>query len=108
MATLYITEPGSRLEKEYHHILVTSRDDELILRAPLVNISEIVLVGSVGVTTPALISLLEKGISLTILSATGRLLGRLRAETSGNIPLRHQQYQRSAEPAYCLEIGRAI
>ena len=54
MATLYVTEPGSRIEKEYRHLLVV-KDDETLLRIPLADVSHVVLVGQgVGATTPAL------------------------------------------------------
>ena len=61
MSTLYVIEPGSRIEKEYHRILVTSPDDEVLLSVPLLHVKNVVLVGSVGVTTPAMLSLLDGG-----------------------------------------------
>ena len=58
MATLYVTEPGARVEKEYRHLLVTV-EDETLLRVPLADVGHVVLVGQgVGVTTPALHALL--------------------------------------------------
>jgi len=107
MATLYVTEPGARIEKEYERILVT-REDEVLLTVPLTHVSEVVLVGSVGATTPALMSLLDHGAGLTLISSAGRLRGRLIAAESRNLPLRHKQYARSSDPRFCLEIGRAI
>ena len=44
MATLYVTEPGSRIKKEYRHLLVV-KDDETLLRIPLADVSHVVLVG---------------------------------------------------------------
>jgi CRISPR/Cas system-associated endonuclease Cas1 len=44
MSTLYVTEPGAQLEKEYRHLLVTV-DDETRLRLPLADVSHVVLVG---------------------------------------------------------------
>ena len=108
MPTLYITEPGARLEKEYKRILVTSKDDEVLLNVPLVHVTDVVLIGSVGVTTQAMQSLLEAGVSFSIISRTGRVLGRLLPPSAGNIFLRHQQYKRSEEAAFCFEIAKAI
>jgi CRISP-associated protein Cas1 len=108
MPTLYVTEPGSRIEKEYKRILVTSADDERIMSVPLAQVSEVVLVGSVGVTTQALTALLEQGVGLSIISASGRLLGRLQAQLSRNIILRHQQYACAREKETCLRVARAI
>lgn len=108
MPTLYVTEPGARIEKEYRRVLVTSADDEVLLSVPLVHVTDIVIVGSVGVTTQAMLSLLEAGVSFSIISRAGRLLGRLVPPSEGNIFLRRQQYARAADPAFCLPIARAI
>lgn len=108
MPTLYVTEPGARIEKEYRRVLVTSADDEVLLSVPLVHITDIVLVGSVGVTTQAMVSLLEAGVSFSIISRAGRLLGRLVPPSEGNIFLRRQQYACAADAVFCLGIAKAI
>jgi CRISPR-associated protein Cas1 len=107
MATLYVTEPGARIEKEYQRLLVT-KDDEVLLRVPLSRVTDVVLVGRVGATTPALLALLEAGIGLAFVSQTGTLRGRLVPPAPKNIPLRHQQYARAQDGAFCLEVARAI
>lgn len=108
MATLYVTEPGSRIEKEYQRITITNKDDERLLSVPISQVSEVVLIGSVGATTQALLALLDVGIGLSIISASGRLRGRLQPVTSKNIPLRHCQYQQATNPDFCLQIARSI
>ena len=107
MPTLYVTEPGARIEKEYARILVT-KDDEVLLAVPLVHVGEVVLTGSVGATTQALLALLDQGTSLSIISRGGRLRGRLVAAEARNLPLRHKQYARSSDAAFCREISRSI
>lgn len=107
MATMYVTEPGARIEKDYQRILVV-KDDIVLMRAPMARISHIVLVGRVGVTTPALHALLREGVGLSLISRTGQLLGRLMPPTGKNIPRRHAQYARAQDAAFCLEVGRAI
>lgn len=107
MSTLYVTETGARLEKEYHRLAVF-KEDELLQRVPLAQLSEVVLVGSVGVTTPALIALLNAGVPLSIIQPSGQLLGRLTPPSFPNIPLRHQQYRRASDPAFCLAVSKAI
>ena len=107
MATMYVTEQGARIEKEYRRILVT-KNDEVLMRVPMVRISHIVLVGRVGVTTPALHALLRAGVGLSLISRTGRLRGRLTPPTGKNIPRRHAQYARGQDAGFCLSVGRAI
>ena len=107
MATLYVTEPGARIEKEYRRLLVT-KDDDTLLAVPLGRVSEVVLVGTVGATTPALLMLLDEGIPLSFVTRSGRLRGRLAPPSPKNLPLRHAQYDRARDPAFCLAVGRAI
>jgi CRISPR-associated protein Cas1 len=107
MATLYVTEQGARVEKEYRRFLVT-KGDEVLLAVPAARVDHVVLVGNVGVTTPALLSLLREGVGLSLVSRAGQLRGRLTPPTGGNIPLRHQQYQRAQDPAFCLALGKTV
>ncbi len=108
MATLYVIEPGARIEKEYRHLLVV-KDDETLLRIPLADVSQVVLVGQgVGATTPALHALLAAGAGLSLVRATGELVGRLSPPSGKNLDLRRRQYGREAEPAFCLAFARQI
>ncbi len=107
MATLYVTEQGAHIEKEYRRILVT-KDDEVLLRVPLSRVSDVVLVGHIGATTPALLALLDASVGLAFVNQTGALRGRLVPALPKNIPLRHQQYARTQDKAFCLEVARAI
>jgi len=107
MSTLYVTEPGARIEKEYRRLLVT-KDDEVLLRVPLQKITTVVLVGRVGTTTPALQALLAHRIPLLLVSRTGKLLGRLLPPTAANLPLRQAQYRRNDDAVFTLALARAI
>lgn len=108
MPTLYVTEPGSRIEKDYHRLVVTSPEDEILFAVPVSRVSEVVLVGSVGLTTQAMRELLRYGTSLSLISASGELLGRLQPATGKNIALRRRQYLSAADPAFCLALTREI
>jgi CRISPR-associated protein Cas1 len=108
MSTLYVTEPGARVEKEYRHLLVTV-DDETLLRAPLADVGHVVLVGQgVGVTTPALHALLAAGVTLSLVKRSGELLGRLVPPSGKNLELRRRQYARAADPTFCLAFARQV
>ncbi len=108
MATLYVTEPGARVEKEYRHLLVTV-DDETRLRVPLADVGHVVLVGQgVGVTTPALHALLAAHVGLSLVNRAGKLLGRLHSPSGLNLELRRRQYGRGTDPAFCLALARQI
>ena len=107
MPTLYVVEPGARLEKEYHRLLVT-KQDEVLLRVPLRRVTQVVLVGNIGATTPALHSLLRENIPLLLMRRTGGLLGRLLPEMGRNLPLRQAQYRRNDDQQFCLGVARSI
>lgn len=107
MATLYVTESGARIEKEYRRLLVTKQDD-VLLAVPLGRLSEVVLVGRAGATTPALLMLLDEGIPLSFVTRSGKLRGRLTPPSPKNLDLRHAQYDHARDPDFCLAVGRAI
>lgn len=107
MATLYVTEPGARIEKEYHRILVT-KEDEVLARLPLSRVSHVVLVGNVGATTQALLALLDNNVSLALVSRSGELRGRLAPPLALNMPLRRAQMHSEGDPDFCLRLARAI
>lgn len=107
MPTLYVVEPGARLEKEYHRLLVT-KEDEVLLRVPLAQVSQVVLVGAIGVTTQALHALLEAEVPILLVRRTGELLGRLLPPTPRNLPLRQAQYRRNEDADFALALARAI
>jgi CRISPR-associated protein Cas1 len=107
MSTLYLIEPGSRLEKEYGRLLVT-KDDEVLLRVPISRVSQVVFVGRVGATTAALQALLNAEIPLLLVNRSGNLRGRLLGPTPANLPLRQEQYRRNDDPDFCLRLARQI
>lgn len=107
MPTLYVVEPGAQIEKEYHRLLVT-KEDEVILRVPLQQVSQVVLVGPVGVTTPALYALLAAQVPVLLVRRTGRLAGRLLPVTPRNLPLRQAQYRRNEDKEFALQMAKAI
>lgn len=108
MATLYLTEVGTRLEKEYNRLRVKDKDGKSLMVVPISRVTEVVLVGWAGVTTPAMLALLEADISLTLISRQGKIRGRLTPPTGKNIPLRKAQYRQSDDPNFQLALSRAI
>ena len=107
MPTLYVIEPGARIEKEYGRLLVT-KDDEVLMRVPLQRVSQVVLVGRAGVTTPALHALLNANVPLLLTSRSGKTLGRLLPPTASNLPLRQAQYRRNDQGDFSHRLAQAI
>jgi len=107
MPTLYVIEPEARVEKEYDRILIT-REDEQIFRTPLRYISDVVLVGRAGITTPALHALLQADVPLILVSRTGKMLGKLQPKTGGNLALRQAQYRKNDDRLFGLQFSKSI
>ena len=107
MPTLYVLEPGARLEKDYQRLLVV-KNDELLMRVPIQRVTQVVLIGRVGATTPALHALLQAEIPLLLVSRSGKLQGRLLPPTAANLPLRQEQYRRNDDHAFCLALTQAL
>lgn len=76
MPTLYVIEEYARLEKEYQSFIVT-KDDEVIFKAPVNMINAIVIGGNVGLTTPAINSLLHTKIPVYFINSLGKTIGSL-------------------------------
>ncbi len=107
MPNLYVTEQGARVEWEYGRIVV-AKGREVLLDAPAIKVSEVVLVGRVGVTTPALQMLLQHDIGLALLSASGEFLGRLSGDRHSNTALKRAQYRRADDADFRLRVARAF
>lgn len=107
MPSLYVMETGSRIEIERQRILVT-RQDEVLLRLPLYQVSQVVLIGQVGVTTPALHRLLELNIPIIFLGHNGNYLGQVAPALCYNLPLRLAQFKCNDDDAFAIAFARSL
>ena len=104
---LYVLDVGAVVTKRGGRLLV-ARDGKALTSAPLMRLSEVVLFGNVGVTTPALHALLSRDVPVVFLRGDGRARGRLEPAGSPHVQLRLAQLARSADPASCLELAREL
>lgn len=107
MSNLYVTEQGARIEKEYDRIVVM-KNREILADVPVLKISEVVLVGNIGITTPALQMLLKRDKGLVLLDRYGGFLGRLVDDHTSNTGLKRQQYLAAEDPSFCLQAARSF
>jgi len=107
MASLYVTEPDARIEKEYLRIIVT-REGEVIQSVPINSLTEIVIIGFASATTPALLSLLDAGIGITFLTRAGKMRGRLTPASWSNLPLRLSQYALQTAASFQIDLVRQL
>lgn len=107
MAVLYLTEQGSQLRKE-GPLLTVTKDGQALEKVPAGKVEQVIVFGTIGITTPALHYLLEAGIDCVFCSRHGRYHGRLVANESGYGALRQQQYAAATDLARRRAIARAI
>ena len=96
--TLYVTTENAWLHKDGENAVVKVDGSERG-RVPVHLLGGIVCFGSVGVT-PALIGhCAGQGISVSLMSRTGRFLARVEGPVSGNVLLRRTQYRATDDQA---------
>ena len=105
--TLYVTRPEAHLGRERENVLIYV-EDEVRFRIPIHNLESIVTFGYTG-ASPALMHLCaERGVALSFLSPSGRLLAKVASPIRGNVLLRKKQYQLSDDDASTLEFARSF
>lgn len=102
MAILYLTEQQAWVGREGDCLIVhiPERDEagkskvkrERKMTVPLFKIEEVMVLGDITLTTPALVSLLEARVQITYLSKYGRYLGNLSPQLTKNSILRMAQH----------------
>lgn len=104
MATLYLTEQYSvvKVEGEALRVQPSGGRSGQVVRVPLNKVEQVMVLGEVTLTTPALHTLLERRIPVHYLTARGRSCGSLVADWGKNSGVRLAQY------ALCRDVGRGF
>ena len=105
--TLFVTTQGSYLSKDGQAVAVRV-EKQTRLRVPLHNLDGVVCFGRVGCSPKLMAACAEAGVSLSLLSESGRFLAAINGFSSGNVLLRRQQYRAADDPQASLDIARAI
>lgn len=105
MPPLYVVEQGARLHQEGRR-LVVKKDDVELSSAPLVQVSEVVLMGNVGLTTPVIKLLLGENLDVVFLTEDGNYCGRLTGPATPHVLLRRKQYAAQSAAGLSLKMGQ--
>ncbi len=90
--TLYITNPDVYLGRDGLNIVIRS-DEEVLHRSPIQNYENIICFNYTGMS-PALMALCdEHNVSVSFMTRSGKLRGRLDGNISGNVFLRREQFR---------------
>ncbi len=104
---LYVQENRARIGKK-GEVLEVKIENEVVATARLVEVSQVVVQGNAGLTTPAVHELMARGIPVTWLSYGGWFLGHSIGTGHKNVELRTAQYRASFDPQACLRIARGL
>lgn len=104
---LYVQAPRARIGKQAETLKIEI-EDETPVTARLIDVSQLVLLGNVGLTTPALHELMRREIPVSWHSYGGWFLGHTTGTGHRNVELRTAQYRASFDPAQCLALARGL
>ena len=107
MLPLYVQANNARLAKKAETITITEEDGPTTT-ARLIDVSQVVLMGNVRMTTPCLHELMRREIPVTWHSYGGWFLGHTTGLGHKNVELREAQYRASFTPAVTLAISRSL
>ncbi len=107
LRTLYLMEHGCVLGKESER-LVVRKNGEVLQEVPAIKVDQIMVFGNSQITTQAMAFCLIERIPIVLLSGRGRYYGVIDSLDTDPVLLQRDQFQRSADPDFCLEVARAI
>jgi len=105
---VYVRSHRGKVAKKGEVLEITADDDEKKTTARLLEISELVLMGNIYLTTPGLHELLRRDIPVSWYSYGGWFLGHTQSTGHKNVELRTAQYQASFDRQTCLRIARGL
>lgn len=104
---VYVQARGAKVAKK-GETLEVSIDDVVTATARLDEVSQLVLLGNVYVTTPCLHELMQREIPITWHSFGGWFIGHTVGTGHKNVEMRTCQYKASFDAATCLRIARGL
>lgn len=102
---LYVQTPGAKLAKDGECLKIKDHD-QVIGEARLVETSQVVLYGSVQVSTQVVQELCKRGVPLVYCSSGGWFYGMTTGLLHKHVELRRRQYAAAADPERCLLLAR--
>jgi CRISPR-associated protein Cas1 len=104
---LYVLTQGAMLHLDHDTVRIEV-EHETKLRAPLIRLSGVVLVGQVSISPFLIQRCAEDGRSLVFLDRNGRFKARVEGQTRGNVLLRRAQHLALSHPDRPSLIARQI
>jgi len=106
MTVLYLTEPGTTLAARSRTLVVRS-GTVTRARVPVLNVQRVAVLAPAHLTSAAVALCAREQVELVVMARGGRGIVRLGASDAG-LELRGAQHRRAEDPAFCLELARAV
>lgn len=103
---LYVQAPGAKLRKSGERLIVETEEDSM--EVPMIDVSQVVLLGPVSVTTPALHSLMNSEVPVSWFSTGGWFIGHTTGTGNGNVAVREAQWRCAFDENKCLSLSRGL
>ncbi len=107
MPPLYVVQQNAKLRISNRRVQV-ELDGQALASLPLSQVSQVVLFGNVGLTTPAIDALLAQNTEVVFLTQRGEFRGRMVGSVTPHVPLRRAQYERLGQPDFVLEMAKGF
>lgn len=104
---LYVQEQGATLGKEGERLLVRSKSGTST-PVPLINVSQVSIIGNAQLSAPVLREIVSRGISICHFSYGGWFHAITTGLVHKNVELRMAQFSAAADPAKSLSICRGF
>lgn len=104
---LYIQQFNAKLTKKGNELQV-SKDDQVLATARIAEVSQVVVMGNVYITSPCLQALMERDIPVSWFSYGGWFYGHSVGNGHKNVELRTAQYRASFDDQHCLRLARGL
>jgi len=104
---LYVQARGAKVAKR-GETLEISVEDKVVQTVRLVDISQLVLMGQIYVTTPTLHELMSREVPISWHSFGGWFMGHTVGTGHKNVEIRTAQYRASFDPQVCLRLAKGL
>lgn len=104
---LYVQAHHAKVGKSGERLRIEV-DDKPVQSVPMGEVSQLVLMGNIYVTTPCMGELMQRGIPISWHSYGGWFYGHSQGVGHKNVELRAAQYQASFDPERCVAIARNL
>lgn len=107
LRTLYLLEHGCVLSREGDR-LVVSKEGEALQEVHAHSLDLVMVFGTSVLTVPAMRLCLAEQIPVALLSDSGRFFGCIDCFGTDAVELHRAQFERAADPAFCLRVAKAL